>query len=226
MRYTARALQPPTNRGTKWTGLYVPKNAYFGQNLACLGPKILILTRGSKSFVTHVTEKTPGHLVRIVFRSAWGIIGRIAPKFLIPRDKNVQFGPQNLDIWEKSNFFVLESRFLSTGHVTSIPGATTYPFGHPPKNFRFRAMGHFLGLTPFFGHFTLVSLRYYEYPLILDHRQRNLVGPSGPSKIDPQWQQTWSQPELRTNVHFSVWPKSIFLAKNPCFSEKKHPNFA
>ena len=77
------------------------KNSFFGAKFGCLGPKILILTRGSKSFVTHVTEKTSGHLVRIVYRSAWGIIGRIAPKFLIPRDENVQFGPENLDIWEK-----------------------------------------------------------------------------------------------------------------------------
>ena len=27
----------------------------------------------------------------------------------------------------KSHFFVLESRFLSTGHITSTPGATTFP---------------------------------------------------------------------------------------------------
>ena len=41
----------------------------------------------------------------------------------------MQFGPQNLDIWEKSNFFVLESRFLSIGHINSTLRATTFNFG-------------------------------------------------------------------------------------------------
>ena len=32
--------------------------------------------------------------------------------------------------------------------MTIIPGAPTFPSELPPKNFRFRARGHFLGLTP------------------------------------------------------------------------------
>ena len=36
-----------------------------------------------------------------------------------------------------------------TGHITSIPGATTFPFGPPPKRVSFRAMGHFWG-SPLF----------------------------------------------------------------------------
>ena len=56
------------------------------------------------------------------------------------------------------NFFVLELQFSSTGHITSVPGATAFPF-EPPKKFCFRAMNHFPGLTPVFGHFGLVSLR-------------------------------------------------------------------
>ena len=39
------------------------KNAYFGPYLAVLGPKILILTGGSKSFGTHVTENHLGNLL-------------------------------------------------------------------------------------------------------------------------------------------------------------------
>ena len=34
----------------------------------------------------------------------------------------------------KSQLFVLKSRFLPTGHITSIPGATTFPFRPPQKN--------------------------------------------------------------------------------------------
>ena len=55
-------------------------------------------------------------------------------------------------------FFVLELQSLSTGYITSTPRATTFHLDHPQKKFRFRAMGHFSGLTPFFGHFRLVSL--------------------------------------------------------------------
>ena len=45
------------------------KNEDFGQNFAVLGSHILVFTGVSKSFGTHVTEKTPRQLVRIVFRS-------------------------------------------------------------------------------------------------------------------------------------------------------------
>ena len=58
--------------------------AYFGPNSAVFEPKILILTGGSKSFGTHVTEKPPRHLVRIVF---WSGIGRNGQKMPI-------FGPK------------------------------------------------------------------------------------------------------------------------------------
>ena len=36
--------------------------------------------------------------------------------------------------------------------MTTVPGATTFPSEPPQKKFRFRARGHFLGLTPVFGH--------------------------------------------------------------------------
>ena len=47
------------------------KNASFGPNLVVFGQKILFFTGEIKSFVTHITENPPGHLVRIVFW--WGI---------------------------------------------------------------------------------------------------------------------------------------------------------
>ena len=57
------------------------KNAYFGPNLPVLWPKILILTGGSKSFGTHITEKPPRHLARIVYWSGMGPNGPKMPIF-------------------------------------------------------------------------------------------------------------------------------------------------
>ena len=59
----------------------MPKNAYFGPNLAFFGPKVLIFTGGSNSFGTHVTEKPLGHLVLIVFWSGMVPNGPKMPLF-------------------------------------------------------------------------------------------------------------------------------------------------
>ena len=67
--------QPTHQQGTKLAGKAWPKitkNANFGQNLVVLGQKILISTGKIKSFVTHITENPPRHLVRIVFWSGNG----------------------------------------------------------------------------------------------------------------------------------------------------------
>ena len=53
------------------------KNAIFGHNCVVLGQTILISTGESKSFGTHITEKTPRYLVCIVF---WSGMGRDGPK--------------------------------------------------------------------------------------------------------------------------------------------------
>ena len=47
------------------------------------------------------------------------------------------FDPKISIYGAKSQFFVLESKFLSTGHITSKPGATTFPIGSPRKKFIF-----------------------------------------------------------------------------------------
>ena len=63
----------------------------------------------------------------------------------------------------KSQLFVLESRFLSTGHSTSTPRATTFLFRPPRKKNRFRAMGHFQGSPRYLaisGHSHLRSIKY------------------------------------------------------------------
>ena len=41
---------------------------------------------------------------------------------------------------------------MAMEQMTTIPGATNFPLEPPKKNFRFRARGYFLGLTPVFGH--------------------------------------------------------------------------
>ena len=46
----------------------------------------------------------------------------------------------------------------------------------------------------------------------------------GQQKSDPQWQKTWSWPELRRNGSFYVRPKSIFFAKNAFFPKKNTQN--
>ena len=60
---------------------HVTTNAYFGPNLTFLGPMFLILTEGRKSFGTHLTEKPPGKLVRIVFWPGIGSNGPEMPRF-------------------------------------------------------------------------------------------------------------------------------------------------
>ena len=45
-----------------------------------------------------------------------------------------------------------------------------------------------------------------------------------PVKNNPQWQQTWSRPELQGNDRFNVWPKSVFLAgKSGPHAKKSSP---
>ena len=60
------------------------KNANFRPNLVVLGQKILIFTGEIKSFVTHITENAPRHLVHIGF---WSGIGQNVLKMAI-------FGPK------------------------------------------------------------------------------------------------------------------------------------
>ena len=53
------------------------KNANFGPNLVIFGKKILIFFGESKSFGTHIKDKPPRHLVRIVL---WSGVGQNGPK--------------------------------------------------------------------------------------------------------------------------------------------------
>ena len=71
---------------------------------------------------------------------------------LAPWDRNVQSMPKKKCVFgAKSHFFVWESRFMSTGHITSTPGAITFPFGPTQRKIPFRRYGSFwaiLGQKP------------------------------------------------------------------------------
>ena len=89
MQGTARAPQPPNDPPTghqiSWQGLAQnDQKCQFWAKFGRFWAKILIFTGESKSFGTHITEKPPRHLVRIVF---WSGIGRNRQKMPI-------FGPK------------------------------------------------------------------------------------------------------------------------------------
>ena len=74
--------QSPTNRAPNEPAMV--RNANFGPNWVVFGQKILFFTGEIKSFVTHITENPPRHLVHIVF---WSGIGQNVQKMAI-------FGPK------------------------------------------------------------------------------------------------------------------------------------
>ena len=80
MRDTARATttSQPTNRVPNEPAM--DRNANFGPNLVVLGQKIIFFTGKLKSFVTHMTENPPRHLVHIGF---WSGIGKNVQKMAI-----------------------------------------------------------------------------------------------------------------------------------------------
>ena len=72
MRDTARAPQPPTNppTGHQMSRQGLAQNeqkCHFWAKFGLFGQQILIFTGEIKSFVTHITENPPRHLVHIVF---------------------------------------------------------------------------------------------------------------------------------------------------------------
>ena len=74
------------------------KNANFGLNLVVFEQKILFFNGEIKSFVTHITENPPGHLVHIAF---WSAIGQNVPKMAIfgPKRPKMQFLDQIWLFW-------------------------------------------------------------------------------------------------------------------------------
>ena len=94
----ARHNHQPTHKLTK--------NANFGPNWVVFGEKILFFTAEIKSFVTHITENPPRHLVHIVF---WSGIGQNVQKwqYLAQYDQKCifwtnfgRFWAKNPNLWE------------------------------------------------------------------------------------------------------------------------------
>ena len=111
------------------------------------------------------------HLFRVENIDWWGSNWPLGAKMCF-------FDPKIWIFWAKSQFFVLWSQFLSMGQITTIPGATTFPF-RPPRNFfSFRAMGH-----PDFWPFRAIPTSLVKVPLTLDRRQQNLVRCPGHQKM-------------------------------------------
>ena len=83
-RYSPRAstTNQPTNRAPNEPAM--DRNANFGLNLVVFEQKILFFIGEIKSFVTHITENPPRHLVQICF---WSGIGQNVQKMAI-------FGPK------------------------------------------------------------------------------------------------------------------------------------
>ena len=81
------------------------QNANFGPNLVVFGQKILFFTSEIKSFVTHITENPPRHLVHIVF---WSGIGQNVQKwqYLAQNDQKCIFWTNFGLFWAKNpNFY-------------------------------------------------------------------------------------------------------------------------
>ena len=107
------------------------KNANFGQNLVVLGQKILFFTSEIKSFVTHLTENPPRHLVHIVFLVGhWTKCaknGNIWPKMT----KNADFGPNLAIFGPKSLIFMGLSKSFGTNITENHFGnLSALFFGH------------------------------------------------------------------------------------------------
>ena len=82
------------------------RNANFGPNLVVFGQKTLFFTGEIKSFVTHITENPPRHLVHIVFWS-----GKMCKNgnFWPKQTQNADFGPKTeiLGPKKRSHFLIL-----------------------------------------------------------------------------------------------------------------------
>ena len=103
---------------------------------------------------------------------------------------------------------------------TSFPYAQGYNFhsDHPEKFSVSELWVIFWGSPQFLAisghsHFAIIStLNFGPSSTWWDCRDHQ--------KNDPQWQRTWSWPELRNNGRFYVRPKSVFLARNAFYPIK------
>ena len=86
---------------------------------------------------------------------------------------------------QKVFFLYWNCNFCQKGISPVHPGLQFSHSDQPKQNFGFRAMGHFLGLTPFLGRFGPFPNHYDKYPYFWTF-STNLVETSGPSKKWPR----------------------------------------
>ena len=93
------------------------------------------------------------------------------------------FDPKILIFGAISQFFVLESRFLSTGHITSIPG-DSFPIWTNPNKFLFLSYGLFSGAHPSIWSYW-DQFFDFSFPSYSRFRKKNPA--DAPKKSSPLW---------------------------------------
>ena len=123
-----------------------PKMPVLGQIWPFLGPKSIFWGQGVKILVPSYRDsnETPFSCWK-----HWSLRLQLAAG-----GENVLFWPQNLDIWGQGSIFCLVIAIFVDATYDHYTRGYNFPIRTTPKkNFRFRARGHFLGLTPVFGRF-------------------------------------------------------------------------
>ena len=186
------------------------------QHLVCIvfwsgmrpnGPKMTCLGQKSIFWRERVKPLAPSHQgtnwdTSFVLKTLTGEapIGQLGRTCTILTRKFGYLGP-------KVNFSFGKRNFCQQDISPVYPGLQLFHPYHPPKNSMFRGSPLFLAI---FGlcHFTIIST------LNFGPWSTKLVGPSG-----PQWQRTWSRPELGKNGRFYIWPKIFFVQKSIFFQK-------
>ena len=135
---------------------------------------------------------------------------------LAARGKNVLFWPKKLYIWDQKSIFCIVIAIFVNGAYNNYTRGYNFPIRTIPKFFQFPSYGSPRFLT-ILGHTHLASKSTLNFG-------PSSTKPGGTIRVikknDPQYQKTWSWPELR----FHIWLKSVFLAESLFFSPKTTQN--
>ena len=128
-----------------WSPIGSIKNANNWPKLPVLGPNPFFGGYGVKLLVSshQVTNKAPFCVEKI---DRWGSNWPLGTKKCF-------FDPKIWIFGAKSQFLYGNREFCQQGISPVYSGLQLSHSDHPQKKFRFRARGHFLGLTPVFGRF-------------------------------------------------------------------------
>ena len=140
-------------------GLYLPKCTYFGAKMAFWGLKLPLL--GQTSYFFERDQKFWYPHIRKPLRPLGTKVYNFDPKMLILGDKS------HFCFWNH-NFF------QGAYHLTSTPGATTFPLDPPWKKICFRDTARFLGLSsgPSVGS---IPISLFVSELEHSHRSRKSI---------------------------------------------------